>query len=60
MHTATLPAPGSDCAPDIDAAWLESLRGDSRLKTVAEEAGIEFPEDSPPRFVGELATVAAG
>lgn len=53
MTTATL-----DCALDTDTAWLESLRDDTALRTIAEDAGIEFPEDCPPRFSGDLAKSA--
>ena len=48
-------SPETRVTEDVNDAWLESLRDDSSLRPVAEEIGIEFPEDSPPRFAGELA-----
>jgi hypothetical protein len=47
--------PDTHVTDDVNDAWLESLRDDSTLRPVAEEIGIEFPEDSPPRFAGDLA-----
>jgi len=48
-------SPDTHVTDDVNDAWLESLRDDSNLRPLAEEIGIEFPEDSPPRFTGDLA-----
>jgi hypothetical protein len=54
-QTLLMEVPDTHVTDDVNDAWLESLRGDSTLQPVAEEIGIEFPEDSPPRFTGDLA-----
>ena len=54
-QTLLMELPDTHVTDDVNDAWLESLRDDSTLRPVAEEIGIEFPEDSPPRFAGDLA-----
>ena len=50
-----MPSSDTHVTRDVNDAWLESLREDSALRPVAEEIGIELPEDIPPRFAGDLA-----